>query len=126
EPLTDGRRAVIRDAGAGAMSGYSVAEGGLIGHACAAPEAADEVHLLHDCHALIQSRPGEETGTVPSGALLLSTIRPMAPLILINVSVGDLAVMSERACGCPLERAGWKTHLHTIRSYEKLTAGGMT
>jgi hypothetical protein len=31
-----------------------------------------------------------------------------------------------RACGCPLERLGWTTHLHTIRSDEKLTAGGMT
>ena len=31
-----------------------------------------------------------------------------------------------RACGCPLERLGWVTHLHTIRSFEKLTAGGMS
>ena len=25
-----------------------------------------------------------------------------------------------------MEMLGWRTHLHTIRSYEKLTAGGMT
>ena len=35
-------------------------------------------------------------------------------------------MLAERACGCPLERLGWATHLHTIRSYAKLTAGGMT
>jgi hypothetical protein len=35
-------------------------------------------------------------------------------------------VLQRNECGCPLERLGWKTHLHTIRSYEKLTAGGMT
>jgi len=35
-------------------------------------------------------------------------------------------VRSKRACGCPLERRGWTTHLRTIRSFEKLTAGGMT
>jgi hypothetical protein len=29
-------------------------------------------------------------------------------------------------CGCPLERLGWTTHLREIRSFEKLTAGGMT
>src|SRR5215212_9086421 len=40
--------------------------------------------------------------------------------------MGDQAVLTRRACGCPLEALGWTTHLHTIRSYEKLTAGGMT
>ena len=40
--------------------------------------------------------------------------------------MGDEAVVTNRACGCPLERLGWVTHLQTIRSYEKLTAGGMT
>jgi hypothetical protein len=33
--------------------------------------------------------------------------------------------MEQRTCGCPLEELGWATHLHTVRSYEKLTAGGM-
>jgi hypothetical protein len=47
-------------------------------------------------------------------------------LILLNASLGDQAVLVRRACNCPLERLGWDTHLHTIRSFEKLTAGGMT
>ena len=34
--------------------------------------------------------------------------------------------MSTRECGCALQRLGWTTHLHTIRSHEKLTSGGMT
>jgi len=93
---------------------------------CLAPGASDEVHLFHDLHALIQpgadgSRPG-----LPPHALLLSSIRSRAPLVLLNVSMGDQAVVEERSCGCPLEDVGWTTHLHTIRSYEKLTAGGMT
>ena len=37
--------------------------------------------------------------------------------------MGDRAAVAERACGCPLERLGWTTHLQDIRSYEKLTAG---
>jgi hypothetical protein len=40
--------------------------------------------------------------------------------------MGDQAIVVQRACGCPLEQLGWVTHLHTIRSYEKLTGGGMT
>ena len=35
-------------------------------------------------------------------------------------------MLERRSCGCPLERLGWTTHLHTIRSFEKLTAGGVT
>jgi hypothetical protein len=34
--------------------------------------------------------------------------------------------MAQRWCGCPLDQFGWTTHLHTIRSFEKLSAGGMT
>jgi hypothetical protein len=57
---------------------------------------------------------------------LISSLGPSAPFILLNVSMGDQATVSERTCGCPLERLGWTIHLHAIRSYEKLTAGGMT
>jgi hypothetical protein len=40
--------------------------------------------------------------------------------------MGDRAMINERRCGCPLEKLGWKTHLHTIRSFEKLTSVGVT
>ena len=39
--------------------------------------------------------------------------------------MGNQAVVSERACGCPYQELGWTTHLHDIRSFEKLTAGGI-
>jgi len=55
----------------------------------------------------------------------MTSLRMTAPLILLNVALGDQAVLTERPCGCPLERLGWGVHLHTVRSYEKLTAGGM-
>jgi hypothetical protein len=45
---------------------------------------------------------------------------------LLNVCVGDQAVVTQRDCGCPLQGAGWTTHLHSIRSFDKLTAAGMT
>jgi hypothetical protein len=46
--------------------------------------------------------------------------------VLINASAGDQAEMLDRPCGCAVERLGWTTRFHTIRSFEKLTAGGMT
>jgi hypothetical protein len=49
-----------------------------------------------------------------------------APVVLLNVALGDQAAVADRRCGCAMEGLGWTRHLHSIRSYEKLTAGGMT
>jgi hypothetical protein len=49
-----------------------------------------------------------------------------ARLALLNASLGDQAVLSQRRCGCPFEALGWTTHLQTIRSSKQLTAGGMS
>jgi len=126
EPTTDARLRVVRQAGAQALPRYSSTECGPIGYGCLAPESADDAHLLDDLHALIQPGPrSTEAGPAPA-ALLISSLRLTAPLILLNVALGDQAMVMRRACGCPLERLGWTTHLHTIRSYEKLTSGGMT
>ena len=125
EPITSGRLAGVRRAGAEAIPLYGTIECGTIGNGCATPQAADEVHLLDDLHAVIQCDSAAATD-LPPGALLITSLRPTARLTLLNVSTGDVAAMDRRACGCPLERLGWKTHVHAIRSFEKLTAGGMT
>jgi hypothetical protein len=89
------------------------------------PQVSDDLHFYSDLNAMIQ--PGSDgNGGIPPRGLLLTSLRPTARLILLNVSLGDQAEMAQRACGCPLERLGWTTHLHTLRSYEKLKAGGMT
>jgi hypothetical protein len=81
--------------------------------------------MLHDTQALIQ--PGSDGNALglPPLALLLSSILPTAPFVFLNVSLGDQARVVRRRCGCPLEALGWATHLETIRSFEKLTAGGI-
>lgn len=126
EPVTEARLDAVRQVGAEALPQYAGTEsGGSIGSGCLAPEAPDDVHLYHDLHALIQPNQDGETPGLPASALFISSLHPTAPFILLNVSMGDQAVMTRRACGCPLERLGWATHMHTIRSYEKLTCGGM-
>jgi hypothetical protein len=126
EPLTPVRLDLIRQAGAVARPSYSSVECGPIAGACDAPIAADETHLHHDRNALVQPGPGTNVNGLPADGLLLTTIQPDAPVILLNVSLGDRAVLERRTCGCPQESLGWATHLHDIRSFEKLTAGGMT
>ena len=127
EPITGARLTVIRRTGADALPRYGTIECGPIGYGCLKPEFPDDVHLLHDLHALIRSpeTDGEAHG-FPANALFVSSLHPRAPFVMLNVSMGDQATLVGRACGCPMEQLGWVTHLHTIRSYEKLTGGGMT
>jgi hypothetical protein len=126
EPVTAARLDAIRRTGATALPRFGSMECGHLGYGCLRPTAPDDLHLLHDLHAVIQVEPGDPAAPLPLGALLLSTLRRTAPLTLLNVSLGDRARLSERMCGCPLETLGWTTHVDTIRSFEKLTAGGMT
>jgi hypothetical protein len=101
-------------------------EAGLVAMSCGRPERVDDLHFTSDLHGLIQPGSlGPERG-LPATALLLTSLRPTAPFILLNTSMGDQAELARRHCGCALESLGWPAHLHTIRSFEKLTAGGMT
>ena len=126
EPLTEARIAQITGVAGRPLSFYATIETGRLGYACLAPEAPDDVHLANHLHALIQ--PGSIGNTIglSANSILLSSLRPTAPIILLNVSTGDDATLEERACHCPVERIGWRRHLRHIRSWEKLTAGGMT
>jgi hypothetical protein len=126
EPVTEARLAAVREVGARMMPGYGSSESGLLGYGCARPSGPDDVHVLSDLHAVIQPGPGALPPGLRSGSLLLSSLRTTARLVLLNVSLGDQAVLEDRACGCPLEPLGWTTHLRDVRSYEKLTAAGMT
>jgi hypothetical protein len=125
EPTTAARLQAICRVGARAQIFYATVEAGIVGLGCLAPEAADEVHVLDDRLAVIQAP--EEVAALPAGALLVSSLREAGtPLVLLNVSLGDRATVGARACGCALDRLGWGTHLHGIRSFQRVTAGGMT
>jgi hypothetical protein len=126
EPITEARMETIRRTGATAMPRYGSMECGPIGYGCLAPEATDDVHLLHDLHALIQPGPAGEQRGFPSRALFVSMLHSAAPFVMLNVSMGDQAIVQRRSCGCPLEKLGWVTHLLDVRSFEKLTGSGMT
>lgn len=126
EPFTEARRATIRRFGAEAIPRYGISECGEVAFGCLAPREIDDMHVLSDLHALIQPEGDGPPRGLPPDALLISSLRPRAPFVLLNVSMGDRGVLGERGCGCPMEPLGWATHLHSLRSDEKLTAAGMT
>jgi hypothetical protein len=123
EPTTDARRAVVEQAGAVALPRMGATETDILSYACARPSGADDMHFFDDRHALIQPGPGR-SGPLPADAMLLTSLLPTAPIALLNVSLGDQAERSTRACGCGLERDGWLVHIRRVRSFEKLTVGG--
>jgi hypothetical protein len=45
---------------------------------------------------------------------------------MLNVESDDCGALGERRCDCPLERAGFRSHLDNVRSYRRLTAEGVT
>ena len=83
----------------------------------------DEVHVATEKIALLQQ--DRSVGGATVGALFCSTLHPAVPKLMVNVELGDCGVLTERACGCPFDHLGFHQHLHTIRSYEKLTSEGM-
>ena len=124
EAATPARLTAVRETGAEIVPRYGASDCGQIAFGCLDPEIPDEVHWLSDLHALIQP-PEDAAPDVSRRMLFMTSLRPTARNILLNASLGDQGTVTRRACGCPLERLGWTTHVHTIRSEEKVTAAGM-
>ena len=126
EPYTRGKADAIAGAGCIAIPRYSMAELGNMGIGCAEPEYLDDVHLLTDKIAVIQRKKSVGEGDLDVGALIYTTILPSSPKLMLNVESDDYGVLEHRSCGCAVGKAGFTTHLSGIRSYEKLTSGGVT
>lgn len=121
EPYTRAKAEVIARAGARAASQYAMVEAGAIGVPCQAGSAPDDVHLLDDKIATIARERG-----VGRPALFHTTLLRASPKVMLNVESGDSGVIEERDCGCGVLPPAFRRHLHTIRSYEKLTSEGMS
>jgi len=124
EPYTAQKARIVEQAGARAVSWYGMTETGSIGIPCGRSELPDEVHLLPYKVAVVR-RPAR-IGPVELETLLVTTLLPHAPKLMLNMETGDFGVLEERDCGCALGAAGFREHLHAIRSHEKLTAAGTT
>ena len=124
EPLTRAKVEAIERVGARVVANYSMSELGRVGIACAADDRAeiDDVHVLTGKVALLP-RPIVRRGA-DVRALFLTSLDPTTPKLLLNVECGDTGVLEERDCTCAVGAVGNRLHLHTIRSYEKLTSDG--
>jgi hypothetical protein len=123
EPFTRAKARTIEKAGALAVGNYTMTEAGRVGIACSTPEALDDYHLCSDKLALVQhDRLLAGGARVP--AFLFTTLLASTPKLMINVETDDYGTVVERSCGCLLGELGLTTHLHGVRSFEKLTSDG--
>ena len=92
EPFTPTRQAVTKEAGVTALPRYSSSDVGFMGYGCEHGEVSDDVHLAADLLEMIQPRG---SAGAPA-ALYVTSLSPHAPNVLINVNVGDSAVLETR------------------------------
>jgi hypothetical protein len=126
EPLTEGKRRVIEEAGAATTLLWGYTPGIRVGYGCADGRHTDEMHVNEHMLAVVEHptlRPVADPSIRP---LLFTLLHPAAPKLQLNVANGDFAVLERRECGCALGGVGLTLHVHRVRSYEKLTSEGMS
>ncbi len=126
EPLTEAKRQQIQASGALVTPRYHITEIGMVGCGCPGGVVTDDVHLLNDSVPMVQRQRKVEPADIYVDAFLFTGLMPTAPKILLNVESDDYGVVETRRCGCLWDELGLHQHLHTIRSYSRLTGSGMT
>ena len=125
EPLTEAKKRLMQEAKARIALRYG--PGGVYGTAlgCGNPDFMDEMHVPQTMFTFVaHPRPLDCDGP-PIHPLMQTTTHVAAPRLLLNVENGDCATVITRDCGCPLQKVGFTQHVHTVRSFEKLTGEGM-
>jgi hypothetical protein len=126
EPLTPKKREEIESAGAMCIPKYHFAEAGCIGCGCNESSICDDIHIFQDSTAVIQHERETEQPPVSVDALLFTSLLPASPKILLNVESDDSGILEKKRCGCKFDDYSFVNHLYNIRSFGKLTSGGMT
>jgi len=125
EPLTPGKAAEVRRAGATVGTMYVFSEGGAVGLACGDPREPDDMHFAADGYAMIlRRRPMPGVGELD--AYMFTSLLASAPKILLNVESDDFGEFVQRRCGCVFDELGLHHHLAYVRSFSKLTGEGAT
>ena len=123
EPVTPDRRAFLRSLGVQVIGMYGASDAGMIGSGCPNAESLDDYHVQLDQTAVIAGLDAPTTGPVP---LLVSSLVQTGGKVLLNVDIGDQAVLERRGCDCPFGQMGLDQHLTHVRSRAKQTSEGMT
>jgi hypothetical protein len=124
EPLSEARRQQVRQIEAQTLTDYASMELTSIAYACPHGIVGDDMHVFTDRYAVVErSRPLFENGP-EIDALTFTTLIDRSQKIALNVELGEMGRLEERACGCALGELGLRTHISEVRSFEKLSTEG--
>ena len=126
EALSEAKASLLARAQAEAIATYYISEVGCVGAACRQMSASNSVHVHEDEVAVISWRqqiPGTEAEV---NALLVTTLLPFAPHVLINAEMGDAGDLETASCDCLFAKLGFRRKISGIYSYSKLTGQGVT
>jgi hypothetical protein len=118
EPLSSEHHTFMTSAGIDVIPRYVTTEAGLVGASCTNRKNPDEMHIYRDRLAVIQG-PGQRD-------LLITSILPTTPKLLLNVDLGDEGFLTHRECGCTFGKLGMTTFVSNVRSKLKQTGEGMS
>jgi hypothetical protein len=125
EPLTPSKKRAIEEAGARIALRYGAGGDSGASFGCGNAQFIDEMHVPQSVISFVENPRVLDYGDPPIHPLMLTTLHPSAPRFLFNVENGDYATMITRDCCCPLHKVGFTQHIHTVRSFEKMTSEGM-
>ncbi len=120
EPLGEARRRFLDQAGLRVYARYAATETGFLAGACPLGAGGGDMHLYADRAALVNGQPDGQPGPLAVTSLSLE-----APLVLLNVELGDHGVLRRQPCECALGRAGLDWRVAEVHSPEKIVAEGV-
>jgi hypothetical protein len=122
EPLTAAKAQAIEATGARVFPRYCSTELGAIAIGCGNQREPGEYHLASDSVAIVQDAP--DSGQ--SAPFYFTSLLRTAPVVMLNVRMGDSGLIDRNPCGCLMEEVGLTTHLRQVGSFERATGEGMT
>jgi hypothetical protein len=124
EPLTRAKKRIMEETGARIALMYGPGGGSGAALGCGNPCFMDEMHVPEILFTFVENPRGLQ-GEPPIHPLMMTTTHATAPRFLLNVENGDYATLITRDCGCLLHKVGFTQHIHSVRSFEKMTGEGM-
>ncbi len=125
EPVTEGKLAVMREAGMRPHPMYAFTPEGTVGLQCEHCEG-EEYHVWDQDVAVVTRRRtrGDDTEV---DALLWTSLAEEAPRVLVNVENDDYGTLrSDVDCPCPLGDLGLRTRVADIRGMSKVVSAGIS
>jgi hypothetical protein len=123
EPLTPAKKRQVDSVHARVYMRYFSVDAGSSGFGCIDAPEIDALHLASDSTAIIPLRDQPESDG--SSPFLLTTFLGSNPKVLLNVELGDQAIITHRRCRCIFDGLGFHTHLSGLRSIVRSTAEGI-